>query len=66
MGDWIWIFFIEPIKVKQGHPIPPTVFGLCIDDFELIVDKSIKQENIEEVTIGTNDYHTYETMCSFP
>ena len=30
----------------------PTQFGLCIDELVEVVSKFVKEENIEEVTIG--------------
>ena len=37
--------------MKQVCPLSPTLFGLCIDKLEEMVDKFAK-EGVEEVVIG--------------
>ena len=40
--------FLEPLMsnmgFKQGYPLYPTLFGLCIDKLEEIVNKVAKEE----------------------
>ena len=52
MGDGIMIFLKNTNGVKQGSPLSPTLFGLCIDELEEMVTKFIKEECVEEVVIG--------------
>mgnify|MGYP006872738114 CR=1 FL=1 len=39
-------------QVKQGCPLLLTQFDLCTNELEHIVAKFIKEEGIDEVTIG--------------
>ena len=52
MGDRISYFFYGTTGVKQGCPLSPTLFRLCIYELELTVVKFVKEEGIEEVVIG--------------
>ena len=40
------------IGVKQGCPLSPTLFGLCIDRLEHMVQEYVQQEGIGKVAIG--------------
>ena len=44
--------FSSYIGVKQGCPLSPTLFGLCIDQLEHMVLEYAHQEGIEDVAIG--------------
>jgi hypothetical protein len=33
--------------VKQGYPLSPTLFGLCINELEQMITKFVKDEGIE-------------------
>ena len=48
MSDRLSYFFNSTIVAKYGCPVSPTQLGLCIDDFEEMVVKIVK----EEVVIG--------------
>ena len=48
MSDRLSDFFNSTIGVKQGCPLSLTLFGLCIDEFEEIVVKFVKEECVEE------------------
>ena len=52
MRDRLSDFFTSTIGVKQGCPLSPTPFGLCIDELEEMVTKFVKEECVEEVVIG--------------
>ncbi|MCO5587893.1 hypothetical protein L7F22_041845 [Adiantum nelumboides] len=51
MGREISEIFVSTIGVKQGCPLSPTLFGLCIDQLEQMVFDFMQEEGIEEVTI---------------
>ena len=46
MGDGISDLFDSTIGIKQGYPLSTTLFGLCIDEFEQMVAKFVKEEGI--------------------
>ena len=50
--DRVSEFFNSTIGVKQGFPLSPTLFALCIDELEEMVTKFVKEECVEEVVIG--------------
>ena len=52
MGKGISKIFSSNIGVKQGCPLSPTLFGLCIDQLEHMVLEYAHQEGIEDVAIG--------------
>ena len=52
MGKEISEMFASSIGVKQGCPLSPTLFGLCIDELESRVLEYIREEDIQEVMIG--------------
>ena len=45
-------FFTNIIGIYQGCPLSPTPYVSCIDELEQMVHEFVKQEGIEEVTIG--------------
>ncbi|RYA37888.1 reverse transcriptase domain-containing protein, partial [Enterobacter cloacae complex sp. 2DZ2F2B] len=51
IGREISGIFVSTIGVKQGCPLSPTLFGLCIDQLEQMVLDFIQEEGIEEFTI---------------
>ena len=54
MSDKLSDFFNSSIGVKQGCPLTPTLFGLCIDELEEMVTRFVKEECFEKVAIGNN------------
>ena len=52
MGDQVSEPLSSDIRVKQGCPLSPTLFGLCIDRLEQMVQEYALQEGIKEVLIG--------------
>ena len=52
MGDQVSKPLSSDIGVKQGCPLSPMLFGLCIDRLEQMVQEYALQEGIKEVLIG--------------
>ena len=52
MGENISETFTSDIGVKQGCPLSPTLFGLCIDRLEQMVEEYAHQEGIKGALIG--------------
>ena len=52
MSDRLSNIFNSTIGVYQGYILSLTLFGLCIDEFEEMVAKFVKEEGVEKVVIG--------------
>ena len=52
IGDEILGFFKSTIGVKQGCPLSPTPFSLCIDELEELVAKFVKEETLKKLPLG--------------
>ena len=51
MSDMHVINSLSLSGVKQGCPLSPTIFSLCVDELEQMIVKFVKEEGIEEVAI---------------
>ena len=52
MGGQQSNFFSSDIKIKQGCPLSPTLFGLCIDELEEMVQYFVANKGINCPTIA--------------
>ena len=52
MDEGLSDYFTSTTGVKRCCPLSPTLFGLCIDELEQRGIKFLKEEGIEEVTLG--------------
>ena len=52
MSDKLLDFFNSTIGVKQGCPLLPTLFGLCIDELEEMVAKFVKKNVLKKFPLG--------------
>ena len=44
-------YFLSNMGTKKWCPLPPTLFGLCIDKLNKIVNKGAKQEGLDALNV---------------